>query len=308
MQSLHPTGKLFKIKTFINMKKISKVIGILILLASCYQAPSNEMAYDEQPQQPDLQNHPYEEEHQKKYGKAIPAKMKMDDSPIQNLKIIKTAEYRFQVKDINLSTKKVQDAVAEYASYISGMNMTVNGYQKNNQISIRVPNSNFNKLLNTIGQEAEFVDYKKINTEDISEEYVDIETRLKTKKEVKERYVDMLRNSAKSMEQVFHAEEKIRQLQEEIEAKEGRLRFLKDKVAFSTIKLEIYQVVDLEAMAAAQEHGFSDDFKDNFINGWSAIMSIVLAMVNIWPIILIGLMVLFWKRDFLSKILNRKRA
>lgn len=292
------------------MKNISKVLCILFFFGCANAEYPTEQTANLDQAQPESNSKPieYDEEYMAKYGKAIPARMKIEDDPIRDLKIIKTANFKFQVKDIDGSTQKIQEAVEKNAAYISGMNMTVNGYQKNNHISIRVPNSNFESLINEVGKEAEFVDYKRINTDDVSEEYVDIETRLKTKKEVKARYEEMLRNKAKSMEQVFHAEEKIRKLQEEIEAKEGKLRFMKDKVAFSTINLEIYQVVDLEAMAAAQEHGFSDDFKDNFMNGWSAIMSIFLAMVNIWPLLLIGIIVLFWKRDSIARIFEREHV
>lgn len=295
------------------MKNLFKAVFVLLVFASCssMDSPDNYQTLNEQSGQPPATPASpvdFDEEHMKKYGKAVPAKMKIDDDPILDLKIIKTADYRFQVKDIDLSTKKIQSLVRENSAYISGMDMNANNFQKDNYITIRVPNVNFEDLLTEIGKEAEFTDYKRIHTEDVSEEYVDIETRLKTKKEVKERYEMMLRTQAKTMTEVFHAEEKIRKLQEEIEAKEGRLRFLKEKVSFSTINLSVYQVIDLEAMAAAKEHGFADEFKENFMTGWTGIMNVLLAMVNIWPLIFIGIVVLFWKRNWFSKITNRKRA
>jgi len=47
-------------------------------------------------------------------------------------------------------------------------------------------------------------DYIKINTQDVSEEYVDLETRLKTKKEVEARYIEILRSKAKTLEDIFN--------------------------------------------------------------------------------------------------------
>lgn len=283
---------------------------IALLFFSCSSSPDAFNAvpdYSENMEQANIPQ-PIEEEFHDDYNSNKLAKnnvkvaLEPELNPLEDLKIIKTADYKFQVKDVDLSSKKIQMAVRNNSAYVSGMNMTVDAYQKNNNIVIRVPNVKFEDLMEIIGEEAEFTNHKRINTQDVSEEYVDIETRLKTKKEVKARYEAMLRSQAKTMEQVFHAEEKIRQLQEEIEAKEGRLRFLKDKVAFSTINLEIYQVVDLEAMAKAHERGFSDDFKDSFMNGWSIIMNILLAMTKIWPAILVVLGFLVWRWNWIKSL------
>src|SRR5690606_18336536 len=84
-------------------------------------------------------------------------------------------------------------------------------------------------------------DYIKVNAQDVTEEYYDLETRLKTKKEVEARYIEILKSKAKTVEEILIAEDKIRYLREEIEAVEGRLRLLKNKVGLSTIQIEIYQ-------------------------------------------------------------------
>ncbi|MBQ0740603.1 DUF4349 domain-containing protein, partial [Aquimarina celericrescens] len=90
--------------------------------------------------------------------------------------------------------------------------------------------NNFDIVLDSICKTAEFVDFKNISTIDVTEEYVDITSRLKTKVEVKQRYETILRTKAKTVEDILMAEEKLSKLQEEIESAQGRLKYLGSKV------------------------------------------------------------------------------
>jgi len=183
-------------------------------------------------------------------------------------KIIKTADYRFQVEDVEASTERIKDAVKGNAAYISSMNMGSSTYQISNNISIRVPAKNFELLLDELGRDAIYTNYRRVSARDVTEEFVDIESRLKTKREVRDRYISILRNKAKTVEDVLNAEEKIRVLQEEIESREGRLRFLKDRVGMSTINLDIYQKVEHTAQPDVYKRSYASKFLKSLQNGW----------------------------------------
>ena len=90
----------------------------------------------------------------------------------------------------------------------------------------------------------------------MTEEFIDIEQRLKNKKEVQRRYIEILQNKAKTVEDVLAAEDKIRIIQEEIESREGRLRYLKDNIALSTINIEMYQELEQGEAEIVYEKGF----------------------------------------------------
>ena len=219
--------------------------------------------------------------------------------------IIKTADYRFQVKDVNESSAKVQSIVKDFSGYITSMNESTTNYDQSNNIVIRVPNDQFEKLLETLLAEAIHVNYKRINSRDVTEEFVDLEIRLKTKKDVRQKYIELLRNKAKSVKDVLAAEEAIRVLTEEIEAKEGRLRFLKNQVGMSTVNLDIYQKVEYKAEPNTYQISFFTKVKNAFVNGWELVGSIFIGMVNIWPLmILLGLMI--WKRKRIFSFRRRK--
>lgn len=225
---------------------------------------------------------------------------------LANRKMIKTADYRMQVKSVDESTERIQDIVTTFGGVVSNMNLSANTHSVNNEINLLVPNQNFEDLLKALSGEAVFVNHRKINSTDVTEEFVDLESRLKTKKEVRDRYIQILRNKASTITEVFEAEEKIRVLQEEIEAKEGRLKYLSEKVALSTIKLSIYESVKEAAEPVIYQASLQNKFKKNFLSGGNVIVDLFLFLASIWPFLILAALA-YWKisRKFIAY--RRKR-
>jgi hypothetical protein len=219
--------------------------------------------------------------------------------------IIKTANYRFQVTNVDTSTKNIESIAKQFGASVAEMNLISNSSAISNTFTIRVPSQNFEDLMNALGADAVFTHYKKISTEDVSEEFVDIESRLKTKKEVRDRYIDILKNKAKTVTDVLKAEEQIRILTEEIEAKEGRLKYLKSRVALSTIHLEIYQHVTFQETPDVFEKPYVVEARQGFSNGWSIVVGLSLFFINIWPLLFLGILI-YWRRSWIRKKLFSK--
>jgi hypothetical protein len=148
---------------------------------------------------------------------------------------------------------------------------------------IRVVNKGFDSLVGKLVAVAQEVHNKSIDTKDVTAEFVDIISRLKTKKEVKERYAEILRRAQK-IQDILDVEERIRAIQEEIEAKEGQLKYLSDQVAYSTINLKFYQAFEYKP---ADKPGFWNKFGRAFGKGWSCFLSFIIGFVQVWPLWLI---------------------
>ena len=124
-------------------------------------------------------------------------------------------------------------------------------------------------------------------------------TGLKTKKEVEARYIAILKSKAKTLEEILIAEDKIRVIREEIEAVEGRLNYLKNKVNLSTIQVEIYQdpfyTQSTTRFNAYQKTGwsFSEEAGEAMATGWNGILVFLIGLLYGWPFFLIG-GILYW--------------
>ena len=82
--------------------------------------------------------------------------------------------------------------------------------------------------------------------EDVTAEHADVTARLRNKRALEQRYLELLQQAHK-VSDVLEVEAKVGAVREEIEAVESRLNVLNDEVAFSTITLKLYQPLVLSA-------------------------------------------------------------
>ena len=215
---------------------------------------------------------------------------------VQGLHIIKTGNMSVQVEDLEKAKTEVLNKVKANKGFTSAANYNDYSYQKQQDITIRVASSNFENLMKelaTIG----FVNSQSQNAQDVSEEFVDIEARLKTKKEVEKRYTELLKE-AKTISEILEIEEKLRLIREEIEAKEGRLRYLKDQVSLSTIHLTLTQ--KLENYSKPPERSFFSRLTENMGEGWDDFLMFVVGVMRLWVfwIVLAGIIfgIVRWRK------------
>lgn len=201
----------------------------------------------------------------------------------KNQKIIKTADVRFQVKNLAKSIAKIQAMIRKHQGYVSSAKQDRRYRQLQSNIIVRVESDKFEDLLDEMTQEAFFLDRKNVKADDVTEEFVDIQTRLKTKRVVEKRYLDIL-EKARTIEEILKVENQLRVIREEIEAKEGRLKFLVDQINYSTINMEIYQRIEA---TQAPSDSFITKIGRGFKAGWQGILSFIINLAYAWPSLLV---------------------
>ena len=132
---------------------------------------------------------------------------------------------------------------------------------------------------------------------------MDLESRLKTKREVEERYTEILRKKAGTIEDVLNAEAQIGALHEEIEATISRINYLKDQVSYSTINLEFYQTIAMD-VTKADHLIFGIEFKNALLAGRDGLTKVIIAIVYIWPLLFVGMAIGFFYRYIKQKRLS----
>jgi hypothetical protein len=213
-------------------------------------------------------------------------------------KLIRTAE------DLEKSSEIIDQLVKQHGSYVSTANMSSTNTEANNTISVRVPNNEFDGLLKDVCKQSIYMQRKNVSVQDVTEEYVDIEARLKTKKEVEARYIEILKSKTKTVEDVLKAEEQIRIIREEIEAREGRLNYLKNQVNYSTITVQVYQQIEYRENPQELTDSFGNKATSGFGEGWNVIKNLVIGLITIWPLLIVGLIIYFVVR---KQLRNNKK-
>jgi len=216
-------------------------------------------------------------------------------------KIIRKANIRFETKDLQKTTDHLEAQVNQLNGFVESSELLTGNYEHSNKMILRIPSSAFDTMIRILSKEALYMNEKSITSEDVSGEFVDVASRLKAKREVEQRYIELLRHNAKTLEEVLLAEQQIAALHEEIEAKVDRLNFLKDQVSYSTIVVKFYQKVEYVPEPEMTEVGILVRFKEGFSTGWNGVLSLAVGMAYVWPLLLImGAVILF--------IVYRKKA
>jgi len=116
--------------------------------------------------------------------------------------------------------KQILESVDKYEGYIASDEEYKYKGGISNTIVIRVPAENFDELLADATKGVSKFDSKNITVKDVTEEFLDIQARLKTKKELENRYLELLKK-AKSVPEILEVERQLGQLRADIESIEG---------------------------------------------------------------------------------------
>jgi hypothetical protein len=210
-------------------------------------------------------------------------------------KIIREAEISVEVTDYNATMLKIRDAAKKWQGFVSDENEQNSPDKISNNLIIRVTSANFDELVADLTLGVKRVEYKRVTASDVTSEWVDITGRIKTKREVMIRYSEILKQ-AKTIEDILKVEENIRVIREEIEAAEGRLKYLNDRVSYSTINLNVWQEQHEKYIPSGQKP-FLTRFAKAIVSGWKGIVSVFIALIYIWPFLLIFSAAYFlWKK------------
>lgn len=226
-----------------------------------------------------------------------------ESKPDWNKKIIKTATLNVEVKDYANFNQLVHSSASRFGGYIADEQQTETEYKIENTITIKVPVDQFQSAVDFLTSGDGKINEKKISSEDVTTQFVDTKSRLEAKKQVRLRYLDLLKQ-AKNMEEILQVQTEINDIQEEIESAAGRINYLSNASAMSTINLTYYQVLDA-TVQNPNEESFWQKTKQAFASGWDGVGEVLVGIFYIWPLILLALLVAwFVKRNFGKKKLN----
>lgn len=216
-------------------------------------------------------------------------------------KVIKEGHLSIEVEDYAATVPQITGLLRKYKGYIAHQDENHSASTIRNNFELRVPNEKFEPLFEDLSNLAVRIDYRQSNVRDVSEEYVDITSRIIAKEKVEQRYLELL-GQAKNIEEILQVETQLRMVQEELEAAKGRLKYLDDKIGYSTIQLDVYEQFE-EQLAAYEGPGFWDDMGDGAGTGWEGVKAFFVGLVTIWPLLILG--GFFWY--FLRRYLRRSR-
>jgi len=216
-------------------------------------------------------------------------------------KIIKTAHLTFETKDPESTHEKILRLTKECKGFIQSDHSGKDYGRINFNMVIRIPTENFQRMIDNVSEGVEYFDQKEISRQDVTEEFVDLKARLKAKRQLEERYLQLLKQ-AKNVKEMLEIERELSGIREEIEAKEGRLQYLQNKVSLSTVYINFYKTTRSKGVSLSYGQKMTNALK----GGWNGISVFFLGILYIWPLLLILGILIFILRRYIKRLKNKK--
>ncbi len=220
-----------------------------------------------------------------------------DNLPIEK-KLIKNGELGFQTNNLSETRKKIESALKVNGGYISKENSYDYSSNPTDEIIARVPAKDFDKFLNAVLDGVEKIDYKRVDIEDVTEQFVDLEARLKSRRQLEQKYEELM-VKANNMEDILKIQKEKELIREEIESAEGRLKYLSSQVGYSTLKITYYE-------HKASGFNFGGKMGNALKDGSTGFLWFLIIMVQLWPLWMISGLV-WWFIVWLIKRSRRKK-
>ncbi|MBY9081430.1 DUF4349 domain-containing protein [Paenibacillus sp. HN-1] len=157
-----------------------------------------------------------------------------------NKKLIYHANLNMEVESYEKAQSDVRNRVNLAGGYIIGFTETVSDAEQGGTFVLKVPAAGFSSFLDSLDKIKHKSIQRNIEGQDVSEEYVDLEARLKAKQLLESHYVEFMKKATKASDLVSFASE-LSQVQEEIEQIKGRMRYIDQNVLYSTVELRLYE-------------------------------------------------------------------
>ena len=290
---------------------IAAVLLLVLLLAAC--GASREPAYD----QGVAERAPAMEESVVAMPNLVEGAPTQADTMTPDLqmmqetrKIIYNADMSLVVEDTEASVKQIADLAERLGGYVASMNAYRREDSMVYDITIRVPADEFETGLSSLRSLAVRVESENLGTNDVTDEYYDLDARLKTMKEAEAELTELLRQTREqggSVEDVMAVYDRLMQLRADIESLQGQLNRLEKLVAFSTISLHLEPSVLSKPIEGSGWHPLETARKslDTLVDVlaglgsffiWFMIVVVPVLLILILPLALVVWLLLRWRK------------
>ncbi len=239
------------------------------------------------------------------------------DTALQNRKIIYTAYLDVETTNYSEAITSLEEKVADMDGYVQSKyadNPTNDYSSRYSTYTLKVPYYNYSAFMKSVGDIGSVL-WSEEQSEDVTLEYVDVESRLLTLNAERDSLLVLL-ESATEVEEIVTIQQYLGDVQYEIERYTARQRQLDDLVQYCTVTVNIYEVKDYTPVESSfiEDIGFAiqnsiyyfvDDTQDFVINLIYALPSLlVFALFVLIVIIIVRKIVKRAKKKALDKAQN----
>lgn len=209
-----------------------------------------------------------------------------------NRKILRNADFQLEVPDPTVAQRQITSMAESLGGFVvtSESKQRDVGDRTKQQLDVslvlRVPALQFNSALEQIRATASRVILEKTTGQDVTEEFIDLEARIKTQKALELQFLEIMKQANKVAD-ALEVQRQIAEVRTEIEKLEGRKRFLENRASLSTITIGLQSPTAI----AVNTSGFGRDIKEAVSDSLRVASEIVLFLIR-FVIVMVPILIL----------------
>ncbi len=204
----------------------------------------------------------------------------------EDRKIIETIELTVETKEFDQLISSIEQQITQLGGYVENSNIwgrEMESYDmRSAEMTIRIPAEKSGDFSGYIAENSVVV-RRAVNTEDVTLQYVDMESRVAALRAEKAALEKLLKNADK-VEDIISVRDKLTDVIYEIESYESQLRTYDNLVSYATITIwidEVERTTVVEKQNAWQKIG--TNLKNNFANMWDGVVAVFVFAVSAIP-------------------------
>ncbi len=186
-------------------------------------------------------------------------------------KLIQNAELHLEVDSCDEARRAIETSLAEAGGFLASARVDHHqGRASRAVLVLRIPATSLGSALASFSELGTVI-HETLDTQDITEEYFDLEARLESARQLETRLLEMLTTRAQEVGELLEVEAELGRVRETIERFEGKLRLWESQVAYSTLTVEL---TTHAVFAAVEPQGLGEAIAATLSNSWQAMLSV----------------------------------
>ena len=226
-----------------------------------------------------------------------------------NEKIIKTVEAYVQTKEYDKYISGITANVAANGGYVEKSDANMGGYYNSNRhctYVLRIPADKLDAFMISAEENGKITS-KTETQQNVTLEYVDLESRISAFKTEKETLTGLLEKAA-SLENVLAIQERLSEVNYQIENYTAQLRVLANRVSYSTVTLNIDEVERVSETEPTLWQRIKNEFLDNIDNLKEGLEDFAVAVIGGIPVIVPVVIIAVVAIIIIKKLIKKRKA
>ncbi len=205
----------------------------------------------------------------------------------QDEKIIKTVELSVETKEYEAYIAALAASVSASGGYVETSTANLGSTSYSNRyatFTVRIPASNLDAFISASGEKGTIIS-KTENQQNVTLEYVDLESRIEAYKTEKATLTGLL-EKAESLENVLAIQERLSEVNYQIETYTSQLKVLENRVSYSTVTLRINEVERVTEAQPTLWTRIKNRFLSNLDNLVDWLKELVVTVIGGLPVII----------------------